>query len=91
MIGLIIRVLILCAVVFAVVYALVRAFRARVDSAEAARIADEIKKLRTLIQLGQMDPTEYAVTALRIRKDCKRLGIQAPDLPTELPPPRSKD
>lgn len=91
MVGLIIRVLILCSVVFAVVYAIVRAWRARVDSLEAARIADEIKKLGTLIQLGQMDPTEYALTALRIRKDCKRLGIQAPDLPSELPPPRTKD
>lgn len=76
---------------FAIVFAVTRAWRTRVQSGEAARIADEIKKLRTLIQLGQMDATEYAVTAHRIRKDCKRLGIEVPDLPSELPPPRTKD
>jgi uncharacterized membrane protein len=87
-IGLVIRILVLCSVVFAVVFAITRAMRTRVQSSEATRITDEIKKLRTLLQLGEMDATEYAVIAHRIRKDCKRLGIETPDLPLELPPRR---
>lgn len=91
MIGLVIRLVILCSVVFAVVYGITRALRANVHSKESERIAEEIRALRQMIQLGEMDPTEYAVIANRIRKDCQRLGIEVPELPTHLPPRRPKD
>lgn len=90
MIGLVIRLLILCTVVFAVVYGITRALRSSMHSKESGRIAEEIRALRQLIQLGEIDPTEYAVIANRIRKDCQRLGIDVPELPMHLPP-RKKD
>jgi len=73
-------------VVFAVVYGLTRALRANAASKEARRIAEEIRALRDSIALGQMNPTEYARIAERVRADCKRLGIAVPDLPPHMPP-----
>lgn len=86
MLGLVVRILISCAVVFAVVYGITRALRANASSKQAQRIADEIKKLRESIAAGAMDPGEYRSIAQRIRDDCRRLGIDAPDLPDHLPP-----
>ena len=92
MIGLIIRVLILCTVVFAVVYAITRALRANAAGKEAQRIQEEIRSLRATVELGVVDPEEYAVLADRIKRDCERLGIQVPDLPLRLPRgPRKED
>jgi hypothetical protein len=91
MIGLIIRLLVLCSVVFAVVYAITRALRANATSKEAQRIQEEIRSLRATVELGVVDPEEYAVLADRIKRDCERLGIQVPDLPLRLPRPRKDD
>jgi hypothetical protein len=91
MIGLIIRLLVLCSVVFAVVYAITRALRANATSKEAQRIQQEIQSLRATVELGVVDPEEYAVLADRIKRDCERLGIQVPDLPLRLPRPRKDD
>lgn len=88
MIGLLIRILVLCSVVFAIVYAITRATRGRLQAREAERIAQEIRALRQTIQMGELEPAEYAVIANRIRKDCQRLGIEVPDLPSHLPPRR---
>jgi hypothetical protein len=96
--GLIIRVLVLCTVVFAVVYALTRALRTRLQNKEiarvaeqVARVADEVEKLRRAVQAGSVSSTEYAASVMRLRADCERLGLDAPDLPGELPPPPRKD
>ena len=89
MLGLVIRVLVLCTVVFAVVYGVTRALRTSANSKEAQRIADEIRKLRESIAQGQMAPSEYAAIAERIRSDCRRLGIAVPDLPPHMPPRKS--
>jgi hypothetical protein len=91
MIGLIIRVLVLCSVVLAVVYAITRALRANVHSKEARRIQDEIRSLRATVELGVVDAEEYAVLADRIRRDCERLGIDVPELPKRLPRGSRKD
>lgn len=91
MIGLVIRILVLCSVVFAVVYAITRALRANADSKEAARILDEIRALRATVELGVVDKEEYAVLADRIKRDCERLGIAVPDLPARLPAPARKE
>lgn len=89
MIGLLIRLLVLCSVVFAVVYAVTRALRG--NDREARRITEEIRALRQLIQLEQIDPSEYEVIAERIRRDCARIGIAVPELPGALPPRKRKD
>jgi uncharacterized membrane protein len=89
MLGLVIRVLVLCTVVFAIVYGVTRALRANASSKEAQRIAEEIRRLRESIAAGQIDPAEYASIADRIRSDCKRLGIAVPDLPPQMPPRKS--
>jgi hypothetical protein len=91
MLGLVIRLLVLCSVVFAVVYGITRALRVNAHSRESQRVADEIRALRMAIQAGELDAAEYAVIAVRIRKDCKRLGIDAPELPPHLPPRKPKD
>jgi hypothetical protein len=97
-VGLIIRVLVLCSVVFAVVYAVTRALRTRLQNKEISRaadeigrMADEIKKLRQLVEHGMVGPDEYAATSARIRENCERLGLDVPDLPSELPPKKPKD
>lgn len=86
MLGLIVRVLVLCSVVFAIVYAFTRAKKDAASSKEARRIAAEVRKLREAITHGQMAPAEYAQLVERIRSDCQRLGIAPPDLPSQLPP-----
>jgi hypothetical protein len=91
MIGLLIRLLVLCSVVFAVVYGVTRALRVGAINRESKHVADEIRKLRLAIQREEMDPADYVVIAARIRKDCKRLGIDAPELPPHLPPRPPKD
>lgn len=98
MVGLVIRVLVLCSVVFAVVYAVTRALRTRLQNKEIARaadeigrVADEIKKLRQLVEHGMVGPDEYAATATRIHETAQRLGLDTPDLPRELPPQKPKD
>ena len=80
MTGLVVRILLLCAVVFAVVYGVTRALRATASSREAQRLADEVRRLREA-----MDAAEYARTVERIRQDCRRLGVDLPDLPSRLP------
>ncbi len=85
MLGLVIRVLVLCSVVFAVVYAVTRAIRDNAHSKQALRVAEEIRKLRESIASGEVDPVDYAAIAERIRRDCQRLGIAAPDLPSHMP------
>lgn len=89
--GLWIRLLVLCSVVFAVVYGVTRALRANAGSKEARRIAYEIEKLREAVARGRTSAAEYAAAAERIRGDCERLGIAVPKLPPELPPPASGD
>lgn len=86
MLGLVVRVLVLCTVVFAIVFGVTRALRSSAHSKQAQRIGDEIQKLRESIAAGSMDPAEYAAIAERIRNDCKRLGIAVPDLPPHMPP-----
>lgn len=85
MTGLVVRILLLCAVVFAVVYGVTRALRATASSREAQRLADEVRRLREAIEGGLMDAAEYARTVERIRQDCRRLGVDLPDLPSRLP------
>jgi uncharacterized membrane protein len=85
--GLVIRLFLLSAVVFAIVYGVTRAMRASAHSKEARRIAYEVEKLHEAIARGRMTPAEYAAIADRIRSDCKRIGIAPPlDLPPHLPP-----
>jgi hypothetical protein len=91
MIGLLIRLLVLCSVVFAVVYAITRALRANATSKEAARIQDEIRSLRATVELGVVDAEEYAVLADRVKRDCERLGIPVPELPLRLPKTTRKE
>jgi uncharacterized membrane protein len=86
MTGLTVRILLLCAVVFAVVYGITRALRASASSKEAQRVADEVRRLREAIEGGAMDAADYERTIERIRQDCRRLGIEAPDLPSRMPP-----
>jgi uncharacterized membrane protein len=86
MTGLTVRILLLCAVVFAVVYGITRALRASASSKEAQRVADEVRRLREAIEGGAMDAAEYERTIERIRQDCRRLGIEVPDLPSRMPP-----
>jgi uncharacterized membrane protein len=86
MTGLVIRILLLCAVVFAVVYGITRALRASASSKEAKRVADEVRRLREAIEGGAMDAAEYERTIERIRQDCRRLGVDVPDLPSRMPP-----
>jgi len=87
--GLWIRILLTCTVVFAIVYGVTRALRANAHSKEARRIAYEVERLHEAIARGRMTPSEYAETAERIRKDCRRLGITPPELPADLPPSAS--
>jgi uncharacterized membrane protein len=89
--GLWIRVLVLCTVVFAIVYGVTRALRANASTKEARRIAYEIEKLREAVARGAINAAEYTDAADRIRRDCERLGIPVPSLPRELPPPASGD
>jgi uncharacterized membrane protein len=84
--GMLIRLFLMSAVVFAIVYAVTRAIRANAHSKEARRIAYEVEKLHEAIARGRMTPAEYAVIAERIRSDCKRIGVATPDLPPHLPP-----
>ena len=91
MIGLLIRLLILCSVIFAVVYGITRALRANASSKEAARIREEIRMLRATLELGVVEPDEYAELAERIRRDCERLGVPVPELPTRMPTRPRKD
>lgn len=86
MLGLVVRILVLCAVMAGVAYALVRAWRARAESQEAARVANEIAELRRAIERQSISPAEYTATAERIRRDCARLGIAAPELPPHFSP-----
>lgn len=97
MIGLTIRVLVLCTVVFAIVYAITRALRTRLSDKEIervadeiARVGDEIQKLRDAVQTNRVSPTQYAETAARLRAEAERLGLDTSDLPGELPlgPPK---
>jgi hypothetical protein len=83
--------LLLCTVVFAIVYAITRTLRANAASKEARRIAYEIEKLHEAVSRQLIDPAEYRATAARIRSDCERLGIAVPNLPPELPPRKSGD
>lgn len=98
MIGLTIRVLVLCTVLFAVVYALTRALRTRLQNKEIARLADEIarvademQKLRAAVQAGSVTPSEYAARVTHLRAESERLGLDVPDLPGELPPHTRKE
>jgi uncharacterized membrane protein len=84
--GLLIRILLMCTVVFAIVYGITRALRMAAHSKEARRIAYEVEKLHEAIARGRMTQAEYAEIADRIRSDCKRLGIAPPYLPPDLPP-----
>jgi len=84
--GLLIRILLMCTVVFAIVYGVTRALRANAHSKEARRIAYEVERLHEAIARGRMTPAEYAEISERIRSDCKQLGIEPPELPPELPP-----
>lgn len=91
MLGLIIRILVLCSVVFAVVYAITRALRTRVRDRDVARIQQEIRDLRAAVEHGRIDPEEYAVRADRVRRACEDVGVDVPDLPPRLLPRDSKD
>jgi len=84
MVGLVIRILVLCSVVFAVVYAITRALRMNANSKQAEQILEEVRKLRLAVEQGSVNAEDYAVVADRIRRDCARLGIDAPDLPERL-------
>lgn len=75
----------LCTVVFAIVYGITRALRSNADRKEMRRIAYEIEKLHEAVSRGLIDRAEYAATAERIRRDCERLGVAAPNIPPELP------
>jgi hypothetical protein len=56
--GLWIRVLVLCTVVFAIVYGVTRALRANANTKEARRIAYEIEKLREAVARGGIGAAE---------------------------------
>jgi uncharacterized membrane protein len=97
-IGLVIRVLVLCAAVFAVVYALTRALRLRAQNHELGKIADrvervaeEIAALRLAVERAECSPERYAKAADDIREECRRLGLEPPDLPASLGPRAPKE
>jgi len=91
MIGLLIRILVLCSIVFAIVYAITRARRVSANSREALRIQDEIRALRATVEVGVVDAEEYELLAERIRRDCERIGVPVPELPARLPPRPRKE
>jgi hypothetical protein len=91
MLGLSIRVLVLCTVVFAVVYGIMRALRARITEQQIARIQAEIRDLSYAVKAGSLKPEEYAARAEQIRRACENLGVDVPELPARLPNPSERD
>jgi len=85
MVGLAIRVLVLCTVVFAVVYGIVRALRARISERQIARIQAEIRDLSYAVKAGSLHPDEYRARAEQVRRACADLGVEVPELPAHLP------
>jgi uncharacterized membrane protein len=91
MIGLLIRILVLCSVVFAVVFAITRALRVSAQNRHIARIEEEIRSLRDAVLAGAVDAEDYAVRADRIRRACAQAGIDVPELPPRLLPRNERD
>lgn len=94
MVGLVSRLLLLCAVVFGVVYGVTRALRQHAHSKEANRILEEIRALRAGLEAGLFQQEEYVRLVQQLKADCERQGLQFPALPSELPQPgheRSQD
>ena len=81
MFGLVIRLVLLAAVVFGVVYGITRARRANAHGKEAKRIQAEIRALRVGIDEDLYTDEEYARMIEQIEQDCRREGIEIPDLP----------
>jgi len=83
--GLIVRILVLCSVVFAIVYGVTRALRAKIMDNHVARLQAEIRDLSYAVKAGSIDAETYARRAERIRRACADLGVEVPDLPLRLP------
>jgi hypothetical protein len=88
MIGFLIRILVLCSVVFAVVYAFTRAKRSRVQQAQVRRLEEEIRQLRAAVDSRSVDAEDFAVRSDRIRRAAEHLGVDVSDLPARLPRPK---
>jgi hypothetical protein len=91
MLGLSIRILVLCTVVFAVVYGIMRALRARISERQIALLQAEIRDLTYAVKAGSLRPEEYAARAAKVRRACEDLGVDVPDLPARLPDPAERD
>lgn len=91
MIGLIVRIGLLLSVVFAIVYAVVRARRASSHSAAAQKIQEEIRLLKAGLEEGLYSDDDYRRIADSIRIACDREGIEIPDLPSYIRPERGND
>lgn len=85
MIGLFIRLVLLAAVVFAVVFGITQALRKNAHSEAAKRIQDDIRALKEGLSQGLYSADEYRQLARKVRVDCEREGLEVPDLPHELP------
>jgi len=85
MIELIMRVLVLVAVVFGVVFALTRRVRSKADQRAIKQIQDDILALKTGIEDGLYSQEEYDNLRHKIRVACETQGIDIPDLPKRLP------
>lgn len=91
MIGLIVRIGLLLAVVFGVVYAIVRARQKSAHGAAARRIQEEIRLLKSGLEEGLYSDDEYRHLADSIRSECEREGIEIPSLPPYIRPRRGDD
>lgn len=90
MIGLLVRIGLLLAIVFGVIYGVVRAFRAHAHSAAAKRIQEEIRLLKSGLEEGLYSDEDYRRMADSIRRACEREGIDVPDFPPFIRPERDQ-
>jgi uncharacterized membrane protein len=91
LLGLVVRVGLVFAVTFAIVYAIVRARRASAHSAAAAQIQEELRLLRVGLEAGLYDDDDYRRIARRLRAACDEQGIQVPTLPEYIRPRNAGD
>lgn len=91
MIGLVVRISLLCAVVFGVVYAFVRARRLSAHGRAARRIQEEVRLLKAGLEEGLYSDEEYRRLSDSIRAACDAEGIEIPDLPPYIRPEKGAD
>jgi hypothetical protein len=91
MIGLVVRIGLLCAVVFAVVYAVVRARRLSAHGRAARRVQEEVRLLKAGLEEGLYSDEEYRRLRDSIRAACDEQGIEIPELPPFIRPEKEVD